>query len=230
MEIELVCIPPGTFLMGSPSTEDMRYGDEGPQHRVTLTRGFWMGVYPVTQGQWEAVMGSNPSRFSGANHPVEMVSWEDCQRFCAKLRRRTGKPFRLPTEAEWEYACRAGTTTAFHSGNDERDLALAGWYSGNSNSTQAVGQKVPNAWGLHDMHGNVFEWCQDWFAPYTRQDRKDPRGSRSGSGRVWRGGGWALSPRFCRAAYRSWDSPSRRVSHCGLRLCFHADRAADNRA
>jgi formylglycine-generating enzyme required for sulfatase activity len=170
-------IPPGTFTMGSPNTEEGRQKWE-VQHKVTLTRGFYMGVYPVTQKQWHEVMGGNPSNFKkGDNYPVEMVSWEDCQKFVKKLSEREGQEYRLPTEAEWEYACRAGTTTTYYTGDDENALDRAGWYSKNSGKvTHPVGQKEANKWGLYDMHGNVYQWCADWYGDYPQGDDKDPKG------------------------------------------------------
>lgn len=159
-------IPPGTYLMGSPDDEEGRYDDEGPQHWVHCP-SFYMGVTQVTQAQWRAVMGNEPSHFKGDDLPVEQVSWENCQQFCKKLSEIIGREVRLPKEEEWEYACRAGTTTPYYTGRGEEALKLAGWYSGNSNrTTHPVGQLLPNAYGLYDMHGNVWEWCQDWYGPY----------------------------------------------------------------
>jgi formylglycine-generating enzyme required for sulfatase activity len=172
--ITFALIPPGRFLMGSPEDEQpYRYDDEA-QHEVEIAKAFYLGVYPVTQAQWQAVMGSNPSRFKGDSLPVETVSWHDCQAFCNCLSAKTGRvvrqppqkkyTFRLPFESEWEYACRAGTTTAYYSGNGEAVLGLAGWYYGNSGGkTHPVGKLAANAWGLYDMHGNVWEWCADWY-------------------------------------------------------------------
>ena len=229
------CIPPGTFLMGSPETEEERAADE-TQHAVTLTKGLWMGVHPVTQEQWQAVMGNNPSHFKHAkNLPVEQVSWEDCQEFITKLREQDKKPYRLPTEAEWEYACRAGTTTPFFFGSTlSTDLAN---YDGNytygtgkkgvfREKTTPVGTFPKNAWGLHDIHGNVWEWCQDWFADYTTNAVVDPQGPNSAQARVLRGGSWFYYP-HCIAAPRFviWFVPGfRDFSHVGLRVCFCLDK------
>jgi uncharacterized protein (TIGR02996 family) len=173
-------LPPGSFLMGSPPDEEERESDE-TQHRVTLSRGFWLGVYPVTQAQWVAVMGSNPSTFKGDGHPVEMVSWDDCQEFCRRLSGRDGQRYRLPSEAQWEYACRAGTTTPFHfgatlstelanyNGNYAYGQGGQGVYRG---QTTPVGSFPSNAWGLDDMHGNVWQWCQDGYGRYTKSNKK----------------------------------------------------------
>ena len=211
-------IPDGSFMMGSPSNESGRYDSE-KQHSVTLS-GFQMMTTEVTQAMWTAVMGSNPSRWEGDNLPVENVSWTDCQDFINKLNQRDpGKNYRLPTEAEWEYSCRAGTTTLFHSGDRDSDLDRVGWYDGNSGGkTHPVGQKQPNAWGLYDMHGNVWEWCQDCYGDYPSGSVTDPRGPSSGSYRVYRGGSWRNNARCCRSANRSLDVPSLRSSNLGFRL------------
>jgi formylglycine-generating enzyme required for sulfatase activity len=191
--------------------------DEKPVHRVKITKGFWMGKYEVTQEQWEAVMGTNLSRFKGAQNPVESVSWNEVVEFC----RKTGT--RLPTEAEWEYACRAGTTTKYSSGDSDSDLDGVAWYSGNSgNTTHPVGQKQPNAWGLYDMYGNVWEWCADWYAGsyYQNSTGNDPTGPPSGSVRVLRGGSWFSDPGGCRSAGRVWIYPGSRFSYIGFRVCL----------
>jgi formylglycine-generating enzyme required for sulfatase activity len=202
-KLELVWIPPGEFMMGEDSTA----------HRVKLTKGFWMGKYEVTQEQYEAVVGSNPSYFKGANNPVEQVSWHDAVAFCNKVGGR------LPTEAEWEYACRAGTTTKYHSGDTDSDLARVAWYDGNSgNTTHAVGGKQANAWGLHDMHGNVWEWCADWYGDYPKGDVTDPVGPSSGSRRVLRGGSWLNTASYCRSAHRGRTYPSNCNYYCGVRV------------
>jgi formylglycine-generating enzyme required for sulfatase activity len=213
-------IPPGSFLIGSPPSEKGRFENE-VQHRVRLTRGFWLGVYPVTQKEWNMVMGSNPSHFKGDDRPVEQVSWEDCQEFCRKLGKREGKTYRLPTEAEWEYACRAGTTTAYYFGDKQALLDEYAWYSGNSGSqTHSVGQKKANAWGLYDMYGNVWERCQDWYEEYPRSEQVDPSGPSGGSYRVFRGGGWSSSGLDCRSARRNGYSPGDRFTYLGCRLAL----------
>ncbi|MDP8242571.1 MAG: formylglycine-generating enzyme family protein [Candidatus Hinthialibacter antarcticus] len=224
MPLKMELIPAGAFTMGSPSNESGRYSDEGPQHQVTLTNGFYMGKYEVTQAQWSAVMGSNPSSFSGMNNPVESVSWNDCQQFIEKLNGMNQGTFRLPTEAEWEYACRAGTTTRFYWGDDPNNSQINqyAWYDSNSSSrTHEVGTKLPNPWELFDMSGNVWEWCQDWYGSYSSSAQIDPvgpLGPSSGSGRVIRGGGWDGGARSCRSALRGQGSPDYRGNRFGFRL------------
>lgn len=221
-EIEFVLIEPGTFAMGSLETETGRFYGEGPVHQVTLRQPFYLGKYEVTQEQWEAVMGSNPSFFSGCGGdcPVEWVSWEDTQEFIAALNRQEGvNVYRLPTEAEWEYAARAGTRTAYYFGDDAAQLGAYAWYFDNADRTiHTVGQKRPNVWGLHDMHGNVQEWVADWYGEYPRGAVTDPRGPNTGTRRVLRGGGWFSLARLCRAADRGWDSPGYRSNGLGFRL------------
>jgi formylglycine-generating enzyme required for sulfatase activity len=206
-------IPAGAFTMGSPANEEGRDDDESPQHRVTLN-SFYIMTTEVTQSQWQAVMGSNPSYFKGDNLPVEQVSWNDVQEFIKKLNQRDpGKGYRLPSEAEWEYSCRAGTTTRFYTGNAEADLARAGWYDGNSGSkTHAVGQKTPNAWDLYDMHGNVWEWCQDWYHDSYNGAPVDGRAweTPSETFRVLRGGSWGINVRICRSSFRFRYEPDNR--------------------
>lgn len=217
--MEFIYIKPGTFMMGSPSHEKGRYNNE-KQHQVTLTRGFYMQTTEVTQGQWKAVMGSNPSRFKGDDLPVEQISWNDVQEFIRRLNQREGgDKYRLPTEAEWEYACRAGRTTRFSFGDDESRLGEYAWYDGNSGSrTHPVAQKKPNAWGLYDMHGNVWEWCQDRYGDYPSGSVTDPEGPSSGSYRVIRGGSWVNEPRFVRSANRGRSYPDYRNYNLGFRL------------
>jgi formylglycine-generating enzyme required for sulfatase activity len=171
-------IPAGEFLMGSGKTEDGHSSDE-TQHRVRFVDDILMGVHPVTQAQWQGVMGNNPSIFKGMNRPVENISWHDALAFCQKLGEMERKRYRLPTEAEWEYACRAGTTTPYYTGIGKPALGEAGWYSGNSGAeTHSVGDKRPNAWGLYDMHGNVWELCSDWYDEYPMVDAVNPQGQR----------------------------------------------------
>ncbi len=217
--IRMVLIPPGEFVMGSPSTEPGRYREEGPQHCVTLTKGFYLGVYEITQSQWRAVMGDNPSHFQGDDLPVENVSWEDAVAFCRKLSEKEGAEYRLPTEAEWEYACRAGSATRYHSGDSDSDLCDDAWYHANSDRrTQSVGRKKPNAWGLYDMHGNAWEWCQDRYAAYPKHSVTDPLGVALGPDRVFRGGSWQSIARDCRSAYRLWMTLGYRDNAIGFRL------------
>jgi formylglycine-generating enzyme required for sulfatase activity len=198
--IRMVRIPGGTFEMGSTDGDK----DEIPVHTVTLS-AFEMSATEITQGQYKAVMGKNPSHFTGDdNLPVESVSWNDAVSFCRALSQKTGSEFRLPTEAEWEYACRAGTTTKYSLGDNASDLARAGWYFSNSSlKTHPVGQKTPNAWGLYDMHGNVWEWCSDWYGNYPSGSVTNPMGAQTGPYRVIRGGGWCNYVYNCRSAVGS---------------------------
>lgn len=225
-------IPPGTFWMGSPKDEKERQANE-TQHKVTLSRGFFIGVHLVTQDQWQAVMGSHPSGFKGEKTlPVETVSWNECQQFIKKLRDKDGKAYRLPTEAEWEYACRAGTTTPFHFGEtistDQVNYDGNATY-GNGNKgvyrkkTTPVGRFPANAFGIFDMHGNLWEWCQDWYGDYPQKDVIDPKGPDAGQYRVLRGGSWSYHPRHCRSAARFKYEPSDRDRYCGFRLCFFVE-------
>ena len=213
--------PAGTFWMGSPSYEAER-SDHETRHEVTLTKGFWMLETPVTQGMFRAIAGSNPSHFkSGDNYPVESVSWFNCQEFCESLNALgvapAGFEFRLPWEAEWEYACRAGATGAY---NVDRPLDELAWYSGNSGGkTHAVGGKRANGWGLYDMHGTVLEWCADWYEAYDAGAQTDPTGPDSGFYRVLRGGSWEYcDARRCRSAYRTYNNPPHRFESHGFRL------------
>jgi formylglycine-generating enzyme required for sulfatase activity len=220
--MKFVWIPPGTFLMGSPKEEKGRDANE-TQHKVTLTKGFYMGVYTVTQEEWQAVMGNNPSGLKGEeNLPVEQVSWNDCDKFIKKVREKDKRLYRLPTEAEWEYACRAGTKTAYYFGDDKSMLGKFAWYSENNpeRKTHPVGQKKPNEWGLYDMHGNLFQWCQDWYGEYPQNDLADPQGPEKGTSRVMRGGAWGNDPAACRSAFRLAYEPGRGNFIIGFRLCF----------
>ena len=240
--------PPGRFMMGSPEGEAERYSDE-KQHPVELTQGFWLADTPVTQALWEAVMGQNPSRFRHPERPVEQVSWEDAQAFITKLNAlQPGLEVSLPTEAQWEYACRAGTTAATYAGDLEivaeynaPVLDAIAWYGGNSGvdfdlaggypadwsdkqyafketGTRMVGQKRPNPWGLYDTLGNVWEWCTDWYGSHENTLQVDPRGPHSGSARVCRGGSWSRTAWSVRAAYRCWYAPGFRNASLGFRL------------
>ena len=218
MEFEI--IPAGTFTMGSPSAETGRYSYE-TQHSVTISNPFFMQTTEVTQGQWRAVMGSNPSYFSscGDSCPVEQVSWDDIQSFLTAINAKGEGTYRLPTEAEWEYAARAGTTTAYSFGASETPLGDYTWYSSNSSSkTHPVGQKLPNAWGLYDMHGNVWEWVSDRYGDYSSSAATDPVGSTGGSRRVSRGGSWSSDTGGLRSADRGGVIPGSRSSSIGFRL------------
>jgi DNA-binding helix-hairpin-helix protein with protein kinase domain len=210
--MELVLIRPGTFQMGEKQSA----------HKVTLTKAFYLGKCLVTQEQWERVMGSNPSNFKRAKNPVETVSWDDCQTFIRKLGEKVpGQTFRLPTEAEWEYACRAGSTGEYCYGDGEGGLGEYAWYDSNSGrTTHPVGEKKPNAWGLYDMHGNVWEWCADWYGDYPNGEVTNPTGPGSGQFRVLRGGSWRDNPGYCRSASRFRNSPVNRNYNFGVRLCL----------
>ncbi len=215
--IEMVEIPAGKFLMGSPDSEADRYADEGPQHEVRVS-SFYMGKYQVTQAEWRAVaalskmnrdLNPDPSHFKGDDLPIESVSWEEAVEFCERLSKATRKTYRLPTEAEWEYACRARTKGPY-SGN----LDSMAWYSNNSeDKTHAVGTKQPNGFGLYDMHGNVWEWCMDWYSEnyFSQSASVDPTGPSTGSDRVGRGGSWLDVAVSCRSAYRAGFAPGFRA-------------------
>jgi len=219
--MELVHIKPGVFTMGGDM--DSKYGWVGvekPKHEVAITRGFYLGKYEVTQAQYEAVMGGNPSSWKEANRPVEQVSWTDAAEFCRRASEKTRREVRLPTEAEWEYACRAGTTTDWSHGNDSATLGEYAWYLANADrQTHPVGEKKPNAWGLYDMHGNVWEWVADWYSAgyYASSPREDPPGPAGGDNRLLRGGGWYLDGSFARSASRRNWLLSDRHSDMGLR-------------
>jgi formylglycine-generating enzyme required for sulfatase activity len=216
----LMQLPAGKFTMGSPNSESGRDSCEGPQRIVTISKAFYMGIYEVTQEQYEAVMGTNPSNFKGAKNPVEQVSWNDAVEFCKKLSAKMGKTVRLPTEAEWEYACRAGSKTAFGYGDTDAALNEYAWYTNNSgDKTHPVGLKKPNAWGLYDMHGNVWEWCSDWFSEsYANAKTTDPQGADFGTDRILRSGSWYGGPKFCRSACRRRGDPDFRDYIHGFRV------------
>ena len=255
VEFKMVAIEGGTFTMGASEQDSYAFDSEKPAHQVTLD-GFSIGETEVTQELWEAVMGSNPSYFKGNKLPVECVSWNDCQTFITKLNELTGQTFRLPTEAEWEYAARGGTSTSLYNGeninilgkNNSSNLDLLAWYGGNcgqdytesagcdvshgydisewpekqyndsKGGTHPVGLKQPNAFGLYDMLGNVWEWCQDWYDSYSSSAQTNPTGPSSGSNRVRRGGGWYNNARYCRVSIRSNYKPSSTADGLGFRL------------
>ena len=250
VKLEMIWIKPGTFTMGSPEDELGR-DDSEIQHQVTLTKGYWLGKYEVTQAQYKAVMGNNPSAFKSADLPVELVSWENAMVFCMRLnaqekaagRLPSGYEYTLPTEAQWEYACRAGTTNSLNSGKSVTsaekgekgvcdNLDEVGWYwmnggmknwnGGNDPAicTHPGGQKKPNNWGLYDMHGNVCEWCLDWASEYPSGSVSDPKGPDTGKTRVARGGGWANEPHNCRSAFRFWNTPDFQCIYLGFRVAL----------
>ena len=243
VKLKMTLIPAGEFKMGSGESAEATaaffnktYGEdrvqqaewfkgEHPQHQVQITKPFYLGKYAVTQEQWKAVMGDNPAKFEGASNPVELVSWRDCQVFLGKLNAKAGEKggnFVLPTEAQWEYACRAGSTTRYCFGDDEKLLSKYAWYDGNSgDETHPAGKKGPNAWGLFDMHGNVGEWCQDWYASdyYRKSPLNDPQGPTTGTARVLRGGCYGDSPENCRSASRGYESPGLSLDYIGFRVC-----------
>ncbi len=230
LKLELLWVAPGTFTMGSPPDEPLRNKVEGPRMEVTFRHGFWLGRTEVTQGQYQAVMGENPSTFGslGPEAPAERVSWIDAMKFCDTLSAReraagrlpAGYVFTLPTEAEWEYACRAGTTGA-HAGEPD----ALGWNVGNSQATtHPVGAKRPNAWGFHDMSGNVLEWCYDWYGPYHGGAVTDPTGPERGHYRTARGGSWRMESRVGRSAARSGGSAARLDYTLGFRVALARPR------
>ncbi|MBN2468574.1 MAG: formylglycine-generating enzyme family protein [Deltaproteobacteria bacterium] len=235
-DLSFIHIPPGVFIMGSPGSE-LGHGNDEVMHEVTIMNGFDLQITPVTQGQWASVMGTQWSHFKddGNDHPMKNVSWDDCQEFIKRLNSRGEYRYRLPTEAEWEYACRAGMGGPYAAGHGEVDDVLGpmGWYSGNSEGkSHPVATKAPNSWGLCDMHGNVLEWCHDWYAEYedkrleridgdwviTAKSQTDPRGPNSGRARVARGGSWFSTAEYCRSATRFRFPPESRRDFIGFRL------------
>jgi formylglycine-generating enzyme required for sulfatase activity len=231
--MKLVLIPKGTFMMGSPESEEGRQKDE-TQHEVTISKDYYLGVTEVTQGQYQKVMGNNPSYFQkrvisksdSSIYPVELVTWEDAVEFCKKLselpeEKKAGRVYRLPTEAEWEYACRAGSKAAYSFGANSKTLGDYAWFVDNSGEqTHPVGEKKANAWGLYDMHGNVWEWCSDWYDEYSKGAVSDPSGPSEDVYRVIRGGGWYNVAADCRSAVRYWDDPLDRGKDLGFRLAL----------
>lgn len=224
--MEMVLIHPGEFIMGSKK--------ERPPHRVTITKPFYLGRTEVTQAQWRAVMGTTLRQQAaktnwfgkvaaqGSEYPMHYLSWFDCREFCRKLAQRTGRTIRFPTEAEWEYACRAGTSSTFCFGDTDRQLGNYGWYAGNSGQERAsahpVARKKANPWGLYDMHGNVREWCSDWFGHYESKAQIDPAGPTTGTHRVLRDGSWMDDASGCRSSWRILNSPETRFLNFGFRV------------
>jgi formylglycine-generating enzyme required for sulfatase activity len=274
--LKLTYIPPGSFTMGAEPSEPGAKPAEKP-HKVTISKGFYMGIHEVTQDQYLRVMGKNPSVFQGEmllknkkivetmepgvvghNHPVDHVTWDDAVEFCKRLsemseEKAAGHVYRLPTEAEWEYACRAGTTSAYSLGDSNDSLDQAGWYGDNAgsepidssklfvesegklkkyvdeliangNTPHPVGRKKPNAWGLYDMHGNLWEWCSDWHGDYPSRDVTDPKGPSLGKDRVHRGGCYLVEGIKCRSAARNWDPPGDTYYYLGFRVVMEAGK------
>jgi formylglycine-generating enzyme required for sulfatase activity len=230
--MKLVLIPKGTFMMGSPESEEGRYKNE-TQHEATISKDYYLGVYEVTQAQYEKIMGNNPSAYQGAkvadlnaDLPVEKVSWDDAVDFCKKLsdlpeEKKANREYRLPTETEWEYACRAGSKTIYSFDDEEGLLPEYGWFKRNSsNRTHTVGLLEPNAWGLYDMHGNVWEWCSDWYGEYPKGAVSDQSGPTIGKARVDRGGDWNSEAAFCRSAFRDRSQPLDRSTTQGFRVAL----------
>ena len=215
----MVEVEGGTFLMGgTPEQGEEAFNDEKPPHKVTVST-FHIGCYPVTQEQWKAVMGNNPSYFQGERHPVEQVNWMDCQAFVEKLSKMTGLTFRLPTEAEWEYAARGGNKGKGHKYSGGDLLTQVAWYNENSGGTShEVGEKAPNELGLYDMSGNIWEWVQDWKGDFTDEEQTNPTGPEEGDERICRGGGWNREHDRCRVSYRGDDEPDLRYRSLGLRV------------
>jgi formylglycine-generating enzyme required for sulfatase activity len=222
---EFILIPAGSFTWGAEVKESQNVFGETiretiPERKVTLSKPFYLGKFEVTQEEWYAVMGNNPAKFKGRKNPVENVSWNDVQTFISRLNAKEGtNKYRLPTEAEWEYAARAGTTSEYSFGNNASQLGQYAWYDDNSgNQTHPVGQKKPNPWGLYDMHGNVWEWVQDWYGDYPKSAVTDPAGPSSGDDRVLRGGSWYFSARYLWSAGRNCFTPNTRSELFGFRL------------
>ena len=233
----MVRVEAGTFTMGATAEMKDPFSDEKPTHRVTLTNDYYIGKYEVTQALWKAVMGNNPSKFKGNNQalwktmmgknpskfegdnlPVEQVSWDDCQEFISKLNRITGKMFRLPTEAEWEYAARGGNKSRGYQYSGSNNLLDVAWFDNSGSKTHAVGTKQANELGIYDMSGNVWEWCQDWYGKYNSSSQVNPTGANRGSDRVFRGGCWYFDARICRSSCRGGITPDHSNDCLGLRL------------
>jgi formylglycine-generating enzyme required for sulfatase activity len=229
--MKMVLIPPGDFTMGSPDSDSAARDNEKPQHLVKITKPFYLSVYEITQQQYAKVMGTRPWQGKqyvqeGPDNPATYVNWHDAVAFCRKLSEQEGVDYRLSTEAEWEYTCRAGTTTVYSFGDDASQLGQYAWYRKNAwdsgeKFAHVVGQKLPNRWGLYDIHGNVWEWCQDWYAGYGFVSEKaltDPRGPAQGERRVLRGGSFVPTALYARSANRNNNSPAFRNYSCGFRV------------
>jgi formylglycine-generating enzyme required for sulfatase activity len=247
LKLELMLIPSGEFLMGAEHFADedenvnwikkwrgnnisgYNFKDEYPQHKVTISHPFYIGKFEVTQEQYENIMGKNPSTFTGSKKPVENVSWNEAQEFCIKLSKKTGEEFRLPTEAEWEYACRAGSTTRFYFGDDETFIRDYEWYGfvylNVGLGPHPVGQNLPNAFGIYDMGANVIEWCSDWYGDYPSGEITDPTGPLIGDSRVMRGGSVGnFDPNCCRSSSRGGTKPDYPDDSLGFRVCCNVRR------
>jgi len=221
IEPEMVFVQGGTFWMGCTAEQQANCDDdEKPAHQVTVS-SFNIGKYEITQGQWKALMGNDPSYFAkgGDNYPVEMVKWDDVQEFIRRLNKATGKRYRLPTEAEWEYAARGGAKSKGYKYSGSNNLNNIAWHLDNSgDKTRPVGTKQPNELGIYDMSGNVWEWCSDWYDDYTKSPKRDPLGASSGDNRVYRGGGWGSTALGCRVTYRDNGTPSSLYNSLGFRV------------
>ena len=229
--MKMVLVPKGTFTMGSPEALELR-GVEEVEHEVTISKEFYLGQTEVTQAQYAKIMGVNPSNYKGekegdkADYPVENVSWDDAVEFCKRLselpdEKAAGRVYRLPTEAEWEYACRAGSKTTYFFGNDAASIGKYAWFEGNNNDqTRPVGKKKPNDWGLHDIHGNVWEWCADWYGDYPKGPVTDPTGPNEGTLRVLRGGSWKDYESIARTARRGRITPLHKADYVGFRVAL----------
>ena len=220
INIEMVKVEAGTFMMGPTSELEKPYHWEKPRHKVTLTKDYYIGKYEVTQALWQVVMGNNPSDFKGDNFPVEKVSWNDCQAFITKLNGITGRKFRLPTEAEWENAARGGRKSQAYQYCGSNNISDVAWYWDNNTGMTHVGGKLPNELGIYDMSGNVLEWCQDLYGAYASSSQINPKGVVSGTDRVFRSGGWNGVASSCRLSCRSGFAPNVRCNYLGLRLAL----------
>ncbi len=219
LDIDFSWVPAGEFMMGTAENEQWHEQEESPKHLVSFDKGFYIGKYSVTAEQWNAIMADS-RQFENLNTPVVMVDWYQARDFAEKLTARIdGWKFSLPTEAQWEYACRAGSDTLFSNGNTEEDLAKTAWYVANSGGrAHCVGGKEPNKWGLYDMIGNVFEWCNDWEGGYSSQPQNSPTGAAGGEKKILRGGCFKCPPQFCRSANRYSALPDNKNTNIGFRL------------
>jgi formylglycine-generating enzyme required for sulfatase activity len=228
LDMKMIWVPPGKFVMGSPKSEPGHRQEEEELHQVTISRGFWVGQFEVTQAQFETILGDNPSAFKDPQMPVHKVNWHEAMEFCEVLTEREKSvnrmpnkwSFNLPSEAQWEYACRADTTTVFHFGNEAEELPPYGWFADNSDGgPKTIGTKKPNAWGIHDLHGNMGEWCFDWYGKaYPVDGSVDPITEKASAFKVFRGGTYTDIPERCRAAHRHRITPETRNPWIGFRV------------